>query len=247
MAGAPYEPRARRPIWEQIADRLRAACGDGKLAADTRLPGENLMAETFGVTRVTMRRALARLQQEGWLHARKGVGIFVRPIPLRYRLDHDRHFSDGLAIAPERIATRTLSLSRGEATDDEARSLSLPPGGAVIRLTRLRAIDAAPVYLARKIFPAARFPDFHAAYDAGHSVRQVYQAHGIPDYRRGETRVTGGFASTAEAGALRLTPRTPVLRTAAVNVDGCGRAIEYTLGTWPLTAVELVLRDQRRD
>ncbi len=248
LAAPDFDARSLRPIWKQIADRLHAACADGRLNGDSRLPGENRMAEMFGVTRVTMRRALARLQQEGILHARKGVGIFVRPMPLRYRLDHGNRFADGLNRPGARIGTTTLDLTRGAATPDEAEALHLVPGDPVIRLTRVRLVDDAPVYLSRKTFPAALLTGFEAAYAARTSVRDVFQAHGIATYSRVQTRVSGGFATDAEAEALRLSPRMPVLRTvalnAALNAAPDGRIIEYNRGTWPLTAVELVLTPQ---
>lgn len=241
LAAPAFDARSLRPIWKQIADRLHAACADGRLLGDARLPGEIRMAEIFGVTRVTMRRALARLQQEGILQARKGVGIFVRPLPLRYRLDHGNRFSDGLNLPGAKIDAITLALERGQADLDEAEALALAEGDAVIRLTRLRVVDDAPVYLSRKTFPVAALPEFETAYPLRSSVRDVFQAHGITSYRRIQTRVSGGFASDPEAAALRLTPRMPVLRTVALNAAPDGRIIEYNLGTWPLTAVELVL------
>lgn len=241
LAAPPFDARSLRPIWKQIADRLQAACAEGLVAGDTRLPGEIRMAEIFGVTRVTMRRALARLQQEGTLQARKGVGIFVRPKPLRYRLDHGNRFSDGLDQPGARIGAVTMALERGQAAPEEAEALALAPADPVIRLTRLRAVNDAPVYLSRKTFPLAVLGAFEQAYAARSSVRDVFQAHGIATYQRVQTRVSGGFATDDEAAALRLSPRMPVLRTIALNAAPDGRIIEYNLGTWPLTAVELVL------
>jgi phosphonate metabolism transcriptional regulator PhnF len=241
LAAPTFDARSLRPIWKQIADRLHVACADGRLRGDARLPGENRMAEIFGVTRVTMRRALARLQQEGILQARKGVGIFVRPMPLRYRLDHGNRFADGLNMPGAKIGAATLAMGRGEADTDESEGLNLAPGTEVIRLTRLRQVDDAPVYLSRKAFPAACFPQFEAAYAPRSSVRDAFEAHGFATYRRIQTRVSGGFATDAEAKALRLSPRMPVLRTVALNAAADGQIIEYNLGTWPLTAVELVL------
>lgn len=68
----------------------------------------------------------------------------------------------------------------------------------------------------------------------------VFRAHGIENYRRAETRISGGFASPDEAGILRLTPGALVFRINAVNEDRNGIPIEWTRGCWPLTFVEFV-------
>jgi phosphonate metabolism transcriptional regulator PhnF len=243
LAALPFAPRGDRPVWLQIADRLREACRKRLLHEGERLPGENRMAEAFGVTRVTLRRALGVLQQEGLLEARKGVGIFVRPVPLRYVVDHGSRFADGIAPGAAVVGVRTLALGRGPASAEEAAALDLASGTSVIRLDRLRLLDGAPVYRTHKVFPADLFPGFEDAYAMRESVRDTYAAHGLPRYRRAETRVSGGFADLAEAADLRLTPHTPVLRTVALNISPSGRTIEFNSGTWLLTAVELVLRD----
>lgn len=246
LASSPFEPRGTRPIWLQIHDRIKAACLDGRLPAGGRLPGEHQMADQFGVTRVTLRRALSRLQQEGLLQARKGVGIYVRQVPLRYTLDHGSRFSDGLVTTDLEVTARTLSLERGWADVEEAAALNLVAGSEVIRLSRQRIADGAVIYRSVKVFPAARFPDFEMVYGQDCSVRDVYEAHGIARYRRAETRVSGGFATGSEAEDLQLTRDTPVLRTVAINVCPAGRPIEFNTGTWLLTAVELVLKDPVR-
>ena len=242
LGAQPFEARSERSIWQQIADRIEAACRDGRLS--DRLPGEHQMAEAFGVTRVTMRRALTRLQQEGLLQARKGVGIFVRPVPLRYRVDHGKGFADGLDQGAQ-VGARTIALARGEATADEADALQIERGRPVIRLSRVRLVNTTPVYYSDKTFPAI-FARFDESYHPRESVRDVYLAHGIDDYRRAETRVSGGFSTQVEAEALRLTPRTPVLRSVAINIAPDGTPIEFNRGTWPLTAVELILTESTK-
>lgn len=72
-----------------------------------------------------MRRALARLQQDGILQARMGVGIFVRPMSLRYRLDHGNRFADGLNMPGARIGATNLALDHGQAEPDEAKALCI--------------------------------------------------------------------------------------------------------------------------
>ncbi len=245
LAAPPYAPRTERAIWLQIYDRLSEACLKGGLHAGARLPGENALAEMFAVSRLTMRKALSKLQQEGQLQARKGVGIFVRRGPTRYAVDDDLRFFESFEAQAESIETQTLELTRAAASAPGRAALLLTEDDLVVRLTRLRVVQGEPLYLTTKEFPAARFAEFETAYAPAASVQAVYRAHGIHHHTRAETRVSGGFATVLEAEALQLSQRTPLLRVAAVNCDPEGVPIEFTLGRWPLGAVELVFGPAR--
>lgn len=244
IASEPYGNKSQRAIWLQIYDRLSNACIHGPLSAGSRLPSENDLADLFDVSRVTMRRALTKLQQEGQLQARKGVGIFVRQHPARYAISSNMRFVESLNVDAEQVKTHTLSLARRPASLEAMEALRLKQGAEVICLDRVRMLNDEPVYFTTKEFPADLFPQFEAAYEARQSVADVYQAHGIKDFKRVETRVSGGFAHSYEAEALQLTHRTPLMRTTAINSDTKGKPIEFSLGRWPLASVELIFNEQ---
>ncbi|MBN9675606.1 phosphonate metabolism transcriptional regulator PhnF [Salipiger bermudensis] len=240
LATRPYAPKSLRAIWLQIYDRLADAIERGLVAPGAKLPGEVHLADLFGVSRITVRRALALHQSEGKLQARKGVGIFVRQKPRYFEIRNDMTFADSLVADGGEISTRTLLLERGPASAEAARLFGLSPGDPVLKLHRLRMLDSAPIYVSRKEFPLARFPRFEADYAESASVVAVYRATGIAHYRRAETRVRGGLASREEAEILGLTPKTPVQHVTSINRDPDGAAIELNRGCWPMSSVELV-------
>lgn len=69
--------RAPRLLWQQVADDLRAEMDSGELAKDARLPGELELADQYGVSRDTIRRAIQELVSEGRLIVLHGRGTFV--------------------------------------------------------------------------------------------------------------------------------------------------------------------------
>jgi GntR family transcriptional regulator len=78
------DPRSRRPVYKQIADRLRSAIGDGVYAPGDLLPSEHELAAQYGVARGTARQALMLLRNEGLIDAVHGLGCFVRELePVR--------------------------------------------------------------------------------------------------------------------------------------------------------------------
>jgi DNA-binding FadR family transcriptional regulator len=88
MTSAP-QPLERRPVYEQVADRLRESILSGELPAGSVLPAERELSERFGVGRTTVREALRALQT-------KGLAVATGPTsPLR-------------VVAPERLTTDPL-------------------------------------------------------------------------------------------------------------------------------------------
>lgn len=241
LAALPYAARGERAIWLQIYDRLADAIRAGIVAPGSRLPGEVHLAELFRVNRITMRRALALHQNEGRLNARKGVGIFVRHRPRRFELRSDRRFAEALATGGGTVSSRDISLDRGAPSPEAATLFGIGPGDMVIRLTRLRLLDGAPIYLSRKEFPAALFPAFETVYADSGSVTEVYRAAGFDTYRRAEIRIMGGLATADVATTLEISPKTPVQHVTSTNRAPDGRAIEFNRGCWPMASVELVI------
>lgn len=69
--------RAPRLLWQQVADDLRAEIDSGALAPGAKLPGEAELAEAYGVSRDTIRRATSQLAEDGLLVILHGRGTFV--------------------------------------------------------------------------------------------------------------------------------------------------------------------------
>lgn len=74
-----YKPLTTESLPKQIARQIRQAIVDGRLRADDRLPGEEELAERYGVSRPTIREALKRLAAQNLIRSRRGPagGTFV--------------------------------------------------------------------------------------------------------------------------------------------------------------------------
>ena len=74
LLGHWQQASSRTPLWRQLADALRLLILDGRLALNTRLPGERELATALSVSRTTISSALAHLREEGYLESRHGSG-----------------------------------------------------------------------------------------------------------------------------------------------------------------------------
>ena len=77
LLGHWQQTSSRTPLWRQLADALRLLILDGRLALNTRLPGERELAAALKVSRTTIASALAHLREEGYLESRHGSGSRV--------------------------------------------------------------------------------------------------------------------------------------------------------------------------
>lgn len=96
---------SRTPLWRQLADALRLLILDGRLALDTRLPGERELATALDVSRTTVGSALAHLREAGYLESRHGSGS-------RVILPDSRTIPTG-AVASAALDLSTAALSAG--------------------------------------------------------------------------------------------------------------------------------------
>ena len=74
LLGNWQESTSRTPIWRQLAEALRLLILDGRLALETRLPGERELAASLNISRTTVASALGQLREEGYLYSRQGSG-----------------------------------------------------------------------------------------------------------------------------------------------------------------------------
>jgi GntR family transcriptional regulator len=225
------DPTSDRPVFKQIADRLRAAIVSGELAPGARLPTEQELIDAHGVARGTIRQAVNLLRSEGLVRTEHGRGSFVRDRPPVRRLAHDRfarrHRERGRAAylaeleAEGRVAeVEVLDVERERAPDDVAVWLQLAMGADVLVRRRRYLADGEPMELATS----------YVRWDLAEGT-QITQRDTGPGgiYARLEERghrlkrfseeVTARMPTMEEIRALRLQPGVPVIRVVRVAYD----------------------------
>ena len=116
---AMIDPSADRAVFRQLADLLRAQIESGELGPGEPLPSELRLAQEYGISRTTVRQAIAQLRTEGLVNVERPRGTFVR--------------------IPE--PTQLVALGRGERagarmpTDAERRAYRLGEGVPVLVIT----------------------------------------------------------------------------------------------------------------
>jgi len=140
--GAP----ARRSLRHLIADGLRARVLTGEFGAGARLPSEPRLARSLGVSRSSLRAAIALLEEDGLLRRLQGSGTYVTHKPL-LRNDLSRNFGVSEMIATKDLEPGTLlgDSTAEPAPAEVAQAFGIEPGSPLSVLRRVRTADGRPV------------------------------------------------------------------------------------------------------
>jgi GntR family transcriptional regulator len=147
---------AAMPLYHQLFLSLRDDIRSGKLPVGAAVPGELVLAERFGVSRITARRALNDLAAHGYVERRRRAGTRVLPrlvtAPLEGSIDQA---VEALLTFGRNTHARVVSVSAVPADQCAAALLKLSDGDAIIRAVRIREMDGMPLGIVVSQVPAA--------------------------------------------------------------------------------------------
>ncbi len=150
------------PLYEQMKIQLQEQIAAHIYAAGDRLPAETELCEKYGVSRVTLRRAMDELVAEGVLERKQGKGTFVAVRKSRLIFRSFGSMGGGFSDAqyPESTVKHTAVISKKEYVCNalEQEALGLNKGDRVMVLLRLMSLDGQPLMLDRSVYPISRFP-----------------------------------------------------------------------------------------
>jgi GntR family transcriptional regulator len=132
------------PRYHQIATYLVSQLRSGAMSSSERLPPEEELARQFGVSRSTVRQALASLERDGLVVRRRGLGTFLTPKALALVSRKLTGFSWNAFLGAEKVSVRVLEKARVAAPQSVAPFLELEPGAEVVRFKRLRRAGGKP-------------------------------------------------------------------------------------------------------
>ena len=215
------------PYYAQLAELFRTAIGDGSWEPGRALPSEAVICGFFGISRTAVRQALGELAAEGLVRKEKGRGSFVRgPRRAELVVQELRGFFDEMSELGRVVTTEVQVLEVVVAPAEDAALLGVPTGSKVVRLDRLRRVDAEAVCLARTMLPFPRFAGLVGQDLSSSSLYEVLATAYDVQPRSGSRLVEAVGADRVTAAALGIRTGAPMLRLTAVNVDQTGQPFE---------------------
>lgn len=143
----PITKSSDAPLYYQLYNVLKTRIIDGEYTVGSVLPSESEMIQEFGVSRITIRRALSDLENDGYIEKRKGKGSIVLRMRLERPLTVFNSFSGDALARGDRPSSIILSIERVLAGVHVAEKLGIPASNEVYALVRLRLLNGRIVAL----------------------------------------------------------------------------------------------------
>lgn len=217
-------PRARipkyYPVKRHLAEHIAA------LPPGSAVPPERTLATELGISRTTVRQALAELEMEGRLHRIQGKGTFVatpkvaQPLQLTSYTEEMR--AHGMQPASQILDVTTLA-----ADVELAATLGLEPGSRVVSVERLRMADGEPMAIEHTHLPAALFPGLERHLTRAASLYEVLSTQYGVRLAEAEETIETVLASPREAALLGTDTGLPMLLISRLSIDTDGRRVEW--------------------
>jgi DNA-binding GntR family transcriptional regulator len=137
-------------LYIDVAAEIRSRIARGTLAPGSRLPSLSEFVDQFGVSAITIRRALGELMHEGLIEGHQGLGVFVKAVPKIHRvLAGDPNSTIGDEIARAGFEPRLAEIGFGQikATEQIASRLKVATGSNIFRHQKVTYADEEPVAL----------------------------------------------------------------------------------------------------
>jgi GntR family transcriptional regulator len=149
------------PLYQQLQRALREAIDTGVFGPAEALPAERQLATELAISRITVRKAIDGLVEEGLLVRRPGSGNFINT-RIEKNFAKLTSFSEDMRSRGRTPRSVWLKRSEGTVTPEEALRLRLSPGAAVYRFNRIRYADDMPMCLEYATIAAACLPSLEA-------------------------------------------------------------------------------------
>lgn len=212
-----------RPKGEQLVERLEQYIAG--LRPGVLVPSERVIADTFGVARMTARQAIDVLARRGVVTRHPNRGTFVSE-PKFVHTQQLRSFSADMRSRGMTPGARVITANVATATGSVAADLDVEPGTPVLHVERVRTADDIPMAIERTNLSLRRFPGIDEIDFGAVSLYHVLATRWGVEATSAERRIEAILPDAHDAGLLTIDRRQPVFRIEHISRDPMGRVVE---------------------
>lgn len=218
----------KQPLYDQLVDLLSDKIQNEMHPGDA-LPSERDLAETYGLSRTTVRLAMSELEELGLVTRKHGKGTFVSNVSRDTTdLMGTYSFTDQMRSLGRVPHTEVIDFEVREASKFVAQNMDLRLGEAVFRMRRLRTADGVPMMLERTYMPVKVFEGLTQRMVESKSLYEIVEQDFRMKIKTAEEAFGARAARPDEARLLKIDEDAPVLHLVRTTYNSKNVVIEYT-------------------
>lgn len=213
------------PLYHQVYLILKENVRSGAYSTGTALPTEQVLCKDFGVSRITVKRAMRELVADGFVVRHRGKGTFVAEGVAAPSSDAMTDLLKSVEAIGAATDVRHLSSDLMTPPTDVAEKLKLEAGAMVLKSSQIRLSDGEPLSLIVTYVPQIIAEQLDAGSENLPMLVQLNKA-GVP-VARAEQEVTATLAEPAVAVPLGIEVGAPLLKLTRLVFDDAGQPVEW--------------------
>jgi GntR family transcriptional regulator len=220
------------PLYHQLKQILLGKIQQGEFSAGEAIPTESALQEQYGVSRITVRRALSELTSDGYLIRQPGKGTYVTHRKLKDKSRQLGGFAADLQARNMLVASKILQFSELPAPRHVAQQMGLEPGTPLLMYQRLIIADGAPIALSNCFVDLP--PEFEVTVEEleRESIFPLLERKYGYTLRKAERIVEAIMLMPEAALPLEGNPFSPALMNTLVVLDDNNRSVLFAQTTY---------------
>ena len=214
-------------LYSRVETVLASEIAAGDLRVGDQLPTEDRLIARFGVSRITVRRAVRNLVERGLVEIRRGKGTFVTAPRIMQDLTELSGFVEDMHALGRKPTARVLRKEIVNADATVASQLALTRGERVVRIRRVRMADGIPLSYDETYLPLEIGKNIMTDNLKVEPIFSLLERKYDVPLIEAEYKLDAVAAETEVAAALKVKQRSPIFRIERTSYSTGGRPIDY--------------------
>lgn len=220
------QKRAKSSLYYKIYKNIKNDIVTKKLKAGEKLPSENEMLSEYKVSRYTIRQAIQKLKDKGYIHSYQGRGNFVANIKIPYNMTKKSNYSSQILDIGFEPSSKILNTEIIPADEDVANELKIKEGEDVLMLKILKYVDNTPFAIYTSFFNAKRFANLKDYINDDTSLYRILEEKFNVISTKQDCFFEAMLPTNEEADLLMIPLGFPLLVSNVPSIDQDGNPVE---------------------
>ncbi|CUA80415.1 GntR family transcriptional regulator [Anoxybacillus suryakundensis] len=232
------------PIYYQLEQGIKEMIEKGQLQPGEMIPSEREWAETYEISRMTVRQAINNLVNDGYLVRKRGKGTFVATKKIEQPLKGLTSFSEDMRARGMVPGTKLLAFHTIPASLSFAKQLGIGEGEEIYEIRRIRLADGLPMALETAYVPYALVPGLTEQNVSGSIYEFIEKKLGLT-IRSATQTLEASVARKLEAELLQMKEGAPVLLIQRNSYLQTGQPLEIVKSVYRADRYKFMIEMER--